>query len=463
MSIVGYTINSSGVSTPAYWENALPTTLPTPLNVNGQSSGVAAGINNLGQIVGSIINSNAQTPVYWENKSQATVPTTLNLNGKIAGSAYGINNLGQIVGYTDNSSSNLRTPMYWENSLPTTVPTPLNLNGQSSGVAAGINNLGQIVGAITNSSGVQTPVYWENSLQTTVPTSLNLNGQSMGYALGINNLGKIVGAILDSDSSSTPVYWENSLPTTLPTPLNLNGQSSGVAVGINNVGQIVGITFTINGSTFIPVYWENSLPTTLPTPLNLNGQIQGYVSGIADPPTPTPTPISNICFPAGTPIKTDQGIVNIDLLDKYRHTINKHTILHITRTTTLDKYLIKFEKNALNRNCPSQKTIMTKDHLLEFQGRMVPAYRFLDYSDQVKKVKYNGEVLYNVLLAQHGKMEVNNLVCETLHPENIIAKLYTANYTDDERTAIVSQLNNSLQTRDLSGYKDVITNLFRKG
>jgi hypothetical protein len=415
MSIVGYTINSSGVSTPAYWENALPTTLPTPLNVNGQSSGVAAGINNLGQIVGSIINSNAQTPVYWENKSQATVPTTLNLNGKIAGSAYGINNLGQIVGYTDNSSSNLRTPMYWENSLPTTLPTPLNLNGQSSGVAAGINNLGQIVGAITNSSGVQTPVYWENSLQTTVPTSLNLNGQSMGYALGINNLGKIVGAILDSDSSSTPVYWENSLPTTLPTPLNLNGQ------------------------------------------------IQGYVSGIADPPTPTPTPISNICFPAGTPIKTDQGIVNIDLLDKYRHTINKHTILHITRTTTLDKYLIKFEKNALNRNCPSQKTIMTKDHLLEFQGRMVPAYRFLDYSDQVKKVKYNGEVLYNVLLAQHGKMEVNNLVCETLHPENIIAKLYTANYTDDERTAIVSQLNNSLQTRDLSGYKDVITNLFRKG
>ena len=467
MSIVGYTINSSGVATPAYWENALPTTIPTTLNLNGQSQGGVQGINNLGQFVGSIINSSAQTPVYWENRSQATVPTTLNLNGQIVGSAYGINNLGQIVGYTDNSSIQISTPVYWENSLPTTLPTPLNLNGQSSGLAAGINNLGQIVGATTNSSGVQTPVYWENYLPTTVPTSLNLNGQSQGYALGINNLGQIVGAILDSDSSLTPVYWENYLQTTLPTPLNLNGQIQGYASGINNLGQIVGTTFTINGSTFIPVYWENSLQTTLPTSLNLNGQIQGYASGIADPPTPTPTPtpmpISNICFPAGTPIKTDQGIVNIDLLNKHRHTINKHSILHITRTTTLDKYLIKFEKNALNRNCPSQKTIMTKDHLLEFQGRMVPAYRFLDYSDQVKKVKYNGEVLYNVLLAQHGKMEVNNLVCETLHPENIIAKLYTANYMDDERTAIVNQLNNSLKTRDLLAYKDVLTNLFRKG
>jgi hypothetical protein len=117
------------------------------------------------------------------------------------------------------------------------------------------------------------------------------------------------------------------------------------------------------------------------------------------------------------------------------------------------------ERHALNRNCPSQKTIMTKDHKIEFEGRMVPAYRFLDYSDQVKKVKYNGEVLYNVLLDQYGKMEVNNLVCETLHPENIIAKLYIANYMDHERTAIVNKLNNSLQTRDLPAYKDVVNHL----
>jgi len=169
--------------------------------------------------------------------------------------------------------------------------------------------------------------------------------------------------------------------------------------------------------------------------------------------------MSNICFPAGTPIKTDQGIVNIESLDTRTHTINKQTILHITRTVTLDKYLISFEQHALSRNCPSQKTIMTKDHLIEFEGRLVPAYRFLDYSDQVKKVKYNGETLYNVLLATHGTMVVNNLVCETLHPDNIIAKLYTTNYGTHERTAIVNQLNHSLQTKDLSAYKEVVHRL----
>ena len=67
---------------------------------------------------------------------------------------------------------------------------------------------------------------------------------------------------------------------------------------------------------------------------------------------------------------------------------------------------------------------MSKDHMLMFDGRMVPAYRFVDYSNQVKKVKYNGEILYNVLLSSYGMMEVNNLICETLHPENKVARLY---------------------------------------
>jgi uncharacterized membrane protein len=460
MSIVGYIKNSSGVAIPVIWKDALPTTVPTPLNLNGGGGGYAAGINNLGQIVGAINYSIGDyTPVYWENALPTTVPTPLNLNGASGGYAVGINNLGQIVGSIENSSND-RKPVYWENALQTTAPISLNLNGASEGSAYGINNLGKIIGTISNSFRDYMGVYWENYLQTTQPTPLILNGYE-GYALGINNLGKIVGSLLNDNSEDRPVYWENYLQTTQPTPLNLNGQSRGYAQGINNLGQIVGFTLDISTDINTPVYWENALPTTQPTLLNLNGASGGVAYGINDPPTPppTPTPISNICFPAGTPIKTDQGSVNIDLLDKHIHTINKHTILHITRTTTLDKYLIKFEKNALNRNCPSQKTIMTKDHLLEFQGRMVPAYRFLDFSDQVKKVKYNGEVLYNVLLAQHGKMEVNNLVCETLHPDNIIAKLYTGNYMDHERTAIVNKLNNSLQTRDLPGYKDVITNL----
>ena len=75
---------------------------------------------------------------------------------------------------------------------------------------------------------------------------------------------------------------------------------------------------------------------------------------------------------------------------------------------------------------------MSKDHKIEFEGRMVPAYRFLDHSDKVKKVKYSGETLYNVLLPTYGKMDVNNLICETLHPENQIAKLYNSTIFDKQ-------------------------------
>jgi hypothetical protein len=133
---------------------------------------------------------------------------------------------------------------------------------------------------------------------------------------------------------------------------------------------------------------------------------------------------SKICFPAGTLIKTDQGEVAIEKLQRGRHTIGRQVIKHITQTISTDKYLIKIENNAFDLNKPNKPTIMSKDHKIEFQGALVPAYRLLDYTTKVKKVKYSGEILYNVLLEQHGTMSVNNLRCETLDPTSPIGCLY---------------------------------------
>ena len=177
---------------------------------------------------------------------------------------------------------------------------------------------------------------------------------------------------------------------------------------------------------------------------------------------PTTPVISNICFPAGTPVKTDQGLVNIEHLDTTVHTVGSKPIRHITQTVTLDKYLVSFAKHALGRNMPDRRTIMSKDHKIVFEGRLVPADRFLDYSDQVQKVTYRGETLYNVLLDDYGKMSVNGLECETLHPANIIAQLYTTHYTGDERTALVHQWNTALTQRDSVTYQAVINRLTHK-
>ena len=55
---------------------------------------------------------------------------------------------------------------------------------------------------------------------------------------------------------------------------------------------------------------------------------------------------------------------------------------------------------------------------------MIKANDLLGKYRGVKKVKYTGHVLYNVLLENHDKMLVNNLICETLHPQNKVARLY---------------------------------------
>jgi hypothetical protein len=85
--------------------------------------------------------------------------------------------------------------------------------------------------------------------------------------------------------------------------------------------------------------------------------------------------------------------------------------------------LVCFEKDSLGKNTPSEKTIITKNHLIYYKGTAMIAKDFINKFENVNKVKYTGEVLYNVLLKDHDKMMVNNLICETLHPENKIGQL----------------------------------------
>jgi hypothetical protein len=74
---------------------------------------------------------------------------------------------------------------------------------------------------------------------------------------------------------------------------------------------------------------------------------------------------------------------------------------------------------------------------------MVKAKHLIGQFDGVYNKKYNGEILYNVLLETYEKMLVNNLIVETLDPENIVAKLYNGNYTDEERNNIIVNINQS--------------------
>lgn len=131
----------------------------------------------------------------------------------------------------------------------------------------------------------------------------------------------------------------------------------------------------------------------------------------------------DICFVAGTPITTDQGIIDIDKIDPLVNTIGNKKIVGISKTISNEKYLVTFCKDALGVNCPIKKTTVSETHKVLCNGQMVKAIDLVNpNNDKIKKKKYRGQFLYNILMEKHSVVNVNGMICETLDPENEIAK-----------------------------------------
>ena len=94
----------------------------------------------------------------------------------------------------------------------------------------------------------------------------------------------------------------------------------------------------------------------------------------------------------------------------------------------MDEELVLIEKDALQLNYPSQDTLISKRHKILIQGSMTSAQRLVGHYKGVSFVPYRGEKLYNVLLEEYGIMNVHGMICETLHPVNPVAKLFTTTF-----------------------------------
>jgi hypothetical protein len=157
-----------------------------------------------------------------------------------------------------------------------------------------------------------------------------------------------------------------------------------------------------------------------------------------------PAPISNICFPAGTPVKTDQGIIEIQNIKPDHHTIGLKTIKAITQTLSEDPDLICFEKDALYADVPSEKTVMSLNHGVFFKGQWYKAQDMISVvgekctSNKIYRIPYKkGTILYNVLLETHSHMLINNLIVETLNPINDMTIMY--NYFNTLKPSLLLQ------------------------
>ena len=168
--------------------------------------------------------------------------------------------------------------------------------------------------------------------------------------------------------------------------------------------------------------------------------------------------IATICFPKGTPVLTDQGLIAIDEIDIEIHIINQKRIVDITKTVSKETFLVCFDKDALGIDMPSQETIISPGHQLMYEGLMHPAKWFIEKFSGVKSIPYTGEYLYNVLLEKHDTMNVNNLICETLLPDNPIAKFYTkqCKLSPQNRDIMVNILKGCLERNDIPLYNQIL-------
>lgn len=208
-------------------------------------------------------------------------------------------------------------------------------------------------------------------------------------------------------------------------------KSSNPNISINtNTGVI-----TIGSSIAEGTYVINVLCGVDPPLQYYNYNINSFIF------TQSSIPNVPICFPAGTPVLTDQGEIAIEKIDTKVNTIGGKEIVAITESIPLDSYLICIERNSLGPNIPNHRVITTKDHKVMCDNKLVRAEFLIRYIPTIYKVIYNKEKLYNVLLKEHSTMSINNLIVETMNPNHILAKIYSQNLRPEQKNILIQILN----------------------
>ena len=367
------------------------------------SLGAISGLNS-GGIYGQFA-GNASTAEATKCYSQGAIAiNTGGIFGGNAGSSSGITPATNC--YSSETYITLATGIYGPNAVDDSPIQCYSANGSWSDTTAN-NNL----------TGTPNPVVgttWVASGGTNYPYELN----NMGYSpYSITNIvfeGAGGTPILKQTNTQTISAGESSSAAIRPgysyDKMSITGGDSGSYASItvdSNSGVISTTSSTTPGAYTITIRNTGSYNLTTFS-LTVSSAI----------------PISIICFPAGTPITTDQGNISIEKINKEIHTIRNNRIVGIVKTKSNNDYLVCFEKDSLGKNMPNQKTIISSEHGIIFDGKMKKAKEFLKYFHGVYKIRYQGQILYNVLMEKHNTMVVNNLLCETLEPNNSIAKLY---------------------------------------
>jgi len=238
-----------------------------------------------------------------------------------------------------------------------------------------------------------------------------------------------------------------SLNTIVQVPLPIGKTASSIYCGImfSLVLMTDGTVWSTGANYYGQLGTGDTTGRDILTPM-LNGtDVKPFYTFVLIIIPPSPAISSYSCFPANTPIQTNQGTIMIDQINPEIHTIRNKKIVAVVQTLSQDKQLVCIKKHALGNNVPSEQINISKNHKILYKGNMVKAKDLVGQIEDITLVKYTGEILYNILMDEHDKMVINNLIVETMHPEHRLSKLYNVFHIDkmtiDEQMVVIAELN----------------------
>lgn len=270
-------------------------------------------------------------------------------------------------------------------------------------------------------------------------------------------------------NSAMYVSWNNTVTTYYPknqsnyaikikqhhangsTTYNINSNFGYYLVNtpLHQINDVITIQFTGNflpGKTYVvaaddaPYYgWPSVGDTTELIDDSTNPSNNFFIFTV-------PTTSLPICFPGNTPVLLDQGIMPINKIDSDIHTIRNKKIVSVIISNPKQKHIVCIKKDALNNNIPSIDTYISQNHEVLYNNQMTKSKDLVNVLENVIFVDYDGQPLYNVLMENHNVMMVNNLIVETMNPNNIMSKLETKNISVTRKNEIINYINECVDT-----------------
>jgi hypothetical protein len=260
---------------PFLWWGGKMTALPT-LDNNHGNNGVAAAINDFGEVAGASENTTPgcpsqnptaylnqyyqYKPVLWRDHAIEELAT---VGGDPIGTAVAINNHGEAAGTTGTCGAFNLTLGYYINPLHAVLwerdGTPIDLKSlggnESSALgtaAKDINSFGHVVGYSSLSDNATINAFLWTRKAGKMKALVPIKGIANSIAIALNDSDEVVGSSINSTFTAlTATIWKQGVPTDLNTLIPANSSLYLIfGCSINSRGRILGLATNLAGTVY---------------------------------------------------------------------------------------------------------------------------------------------------------------------------------------------------------------------